>query len=761
MENKTRKEQKHFWNTWKLKTNRGRQWWEFELPEELNGVIDKESDWANPKGKTFLEQMAKAFYFDKKRNPNSGDKVYRSQAEKNLTLEPENKIPSGLKTDLARQAFKASRKGFAYYETLQTEAGNWPGDYGGPMFLMPGLIIVSYITNTPFEAPVKILMQQYMLNHQNEDGGWGLHIEGDSTLFGTVLQYASLRLLGVEKQEAHLIKAREWILKNGGATGIPPWGKFYLSVPGLYEWEGNDSLLPELWVLPRWLPFHPGRYWPHSRMVFLPMSYAYGHRITAPVNPLISAIREEIYVEPYDQINWKKARKLCAVPDRYQPLSKLYKVSSAIANFYEKNHLKSVRKKALEFIGNYIDAEDKQTRYINIGPVNQVLNSLCVWHNHGKDSEEFQQHVERWKDYLWVAEDGIKMNGYNGSQLWDTVFAARALLESGLENEFPGLTRKMYDFIDDSQIKTNPFEYKKYFRDRTVGAWPFSTRDHGWTITDCTGEGVKTSLMLNETWPVKAKGKPPVNRERLKPSVDLLLALQNHEGGWASYENIRGPGWLEKLNPSRIFGNIMIEYNYVECSSAVMQGLKKFSITFPGYRKEDIERSINQGLRFIKSKQYEDGSWYGSWGVCFIYGTWFGIEGLVTGGENPFGQDPVSEPVKKACEFLISKQREDGSWGESFHSCVEKKYIEHEQGQVINTAWALLGLMAAQYPDKEPVERGITYLIKKQDANGDWEQEGISGVFNGNCMEVYTSYRNVFPLWALGRFVNNYKPDRT
>ncbi|MCF6342022.1 MAG: terpene cyclase/mutase family protein [Bacteroidales bacterium] len=743
-----------FWNAWKLKTNRGRQWWEFELPAELKAIIQKESDWQKPEGKTYLEKLSKAFAFDKQTNPNTGDRVFRSQVIKVPDLVSEIQLPDNVESKAAREAYKAAHKGFRFYKSLQTEAGNWPGDYGGPMFLMPGLVFTSYLTETPFEAPVKTLMVQYFFNHQNKDGGWGLHIEGESTMFGTVLQYVSLRLLGIEKEKATMAKARKWIQQNGGATGIPPWGKFYLSVLGLYEWEGNDSLLPELWILPRWLPFHPGRYWPHSRMVFLPMSYAYGNRITAPISPLITAIREEIYTENYEEIKWEKSRKFCAVPDQYQPLTKTYRVFSSLANFYEKFYLRYFRKKALKFIASYIDAEDSHTRHINIGPVNQVINSMCVWHRHGKESAEFQKHVERWKDYLWVAEDGIKMNGYNGSQLWDTVFATQALLEGGLENEFPELTQKMYAFIDDSQIKTNHFEHKKYFRDRTIGAWPFSTREHGWTITDCTGEGVKSSLLLNETLPVQSLGEPAIDQTRLAPAIDLLLSLQNPQGGWASYENIRGQAWLEKLNPSHIFGNIMIEYNYVECSSAVMQGLKKFGQTFPNYRKHEIKQSIQKGLHFIKSIQREDGSWYGSWGVCFTYGTWFGIEGLVSGGENTFDKETVSEALKKACAFLISKQRDDGSWGESFQSCVKKEYIEHEQGQVINTAWALLGLMAARYPDRKAIERGIAYLIKKQQPNGDWEQEGISGVFNGNCMEVYTSYRNVFPLWALGRFAH-------
>ena len=743
-----------YWQSWSLKTDSGRQWWEFQLPESLKGIIVEENDWEKPEGKEYLKKLARAFVFNKKNNPNTGDKVFRSQVSKPGKDQNSFSPPDHIKNEKKKKAYKSAVKGFAFYETLQTDAGNWPGDYGGPMFLMPGLIFVSHITDTPFEVPVVALMKQYILNHQNADGGWGLHIEGKSTMFGTVMQYVSLRLLGVDADTTEMMNAQTWIKDKGGATGVPPWGKFYLSILGLYDWKGNDSLLPELWILPKWVPFHPRRYWPHARMVFLPMSYAYGNILTAKETATTKAIRSEIYIEKYDQINWKKARKQCAEPDRYTPLTWVYNTFSGFANFYERIHIRSIRKKALKFIGNYIDAEDKQTNYINIGPVNQAINSLCVWHNHGKDSEQFKKHVDRWGDYLWVAEDGIKMNGYNGSQLWDTIFASQALLDAKLEETFPMLTEKMYAFIDDSQIIQNHFEYKKYFRDETIGAWPFSTRDHGWTITDCTAEGVKSSIMLNNTQVVKIKGET-VGLDRLKPSIDLLLKLQNSDGGWASYENVRGPAWLEKLNPSHIFENIMIEYNYVECSSAVMQGLSKFISTYPDYRSNDIEQALANGNQFIKSKQRDDGSWYGSWGVCFTYGTWFGIEGLLSSGEASYNSGNPSIHIKKACEFLASKQRADGSWGESFESCVEKKYIEHESGQVINTAWALLGLIASAYPDTKVINEGIAFLLKKQDAEGDWEQEGISGVFNTNCMEVYTSYRNVFPLWALGRYTNS------
>ena len=254
-----------FWDYWKLHTDHGRQVWEFKPPQNFNNAEDEER---------FMQEMFDAFNYDKKTQPNSGDRVYRASMLQNVAL-PE----IDLKKDgsLTERAFDSALNGLSFYKHLQQEDGHWPGDYGGPMFLLPGLIIASHITNTPFPKAYRTLMRRYLFNHQNDDGGWGLHIEGESTMFGTVMQYVALRILGESAEDAKMARAQEWIKKHGGATGIPSWGKFYLSVLNVYEWEGCNSLFPEMWLLPYSLPVHPGRYWCHCRMVYLPMAYCYGH----------------------------------------------------------------------------------------------------------------------------------------------------------------------------------------------------------------------------------------------------------------------------------------------------------------------------------------------------------------------------------------------------------------------------------------------------------------------------------------------------
>jgi squalene/oxidosqualene cyclase-like protein len=739
---------KELWDCWNLETHRGRQVWKFKLPAHLQGIVTTDADWQKPEAREFLQKMKAAFVYNKKARPHSADLVYRTSSLHKKQFHPLNEEGQG---SLADQAKASAKKGFHLYEGLQASEGYWPGDYGGPLFLLPGMVIVSHITQTPIPEPYAILCRQYMLNMQNEDGGWGLHIEGDSTMLGTVLQYVALRLMGEANNDPAIEKARKWIHTNGGANYIPSWGKFYLCVLGVYEWEGYNSILPEIWKFPKWLPVHPSKYWCHARMVHLPMAYCYANKLKGKESSIIQELKSELYTTDYNQVDWKRSRNQFCKKDIYTPHSSLLKFATRLMNVYEKIHLKKWRKSTSKFLVDQMKMENEHTFSVNLGPVNHVMNALCMHHAFGKDSVEFKENTDRWFDYLWLAEDGMKMNGYNGSQFWDTNFAALALLENGMEKEFPSMAKNIYQWLSDQQIKTEIPNREKYDRCIRKGGWAFSTFEQGWPITDCTAEGMKTSIKYMHSG-VLSDAEKTITKERLQDSINVLLAYQNKDGGWASYEPTRAPKWIEKLNAAEVFGDIMLDYSYAECTSACLQGLTTFKKEFNDYRTEEIEQAIKKGNAFLKSIQHGDGSWMGSWAVCFTYATWFGIEGLLATGEKDCSQSKTKNSIVKATEFLLSIQREDGGWGEHYESCVQKKYVENTESQVTNTAWALLGLMAAKHPNKEAIEKGIQFLLSKQDNWGDFPQQQISGVFNFNCMITYTSYRNVFPLWALSRY---------
>ncbi|XP_070812856.1 lanosterol synthase isoform X2 [Pituophis catenifer annectens] len=632
-----------------------------------------------------------------------------------------------------------------FFSGLQAEDGHWAEDYGGPLFLLPGLLIVCHVAKIPLPEESRKEMVRYLRS---------VHIEDVSKVFSTALNYTAMRILGVSADDPDLVKARNNLHSKGGAVGVASWGKFWLAVLNVYSWEGMNTLLPEMWLFPSWMPANPSTLWCHCRQVYLPMAYCYAVRLTGEEDELILSLRQELYVQDYDSIDWPAQKNNIASGDLYTPHSWLLKVIYAIANIYEQFHIKKLRERAVEELYDHIKADDQFTKFISIGPISKTINMLVCWHIEGEKSPAFQGHISRISDYLWLGLDGMKMQGTNGSQVWDTAFAVQAFLEAGAQEkpEFESCLILAHQHFRIAQIPDNPPNYEKYYRQMSKGGFPFSTRDCGWIVADCTAEGLKSVILLQEKCPFIKEHIPP---SRLFDAVNVLLNMQNADGGFSTYETMRGGWLLELLNPSEVFGDIMVDYTYVECTSAVMQALKHFHKCFPEHRTLEIREILQKGLRYCQKKQRADGSWEGSWGVCFTYGTWFGLEAHACMQQTYCG-GVACQAVSQACEFLVSKQMEDGGWGEDFESCEQRRYVQSIASQIHNTCWALLGLMAARYPDVRILEKGIKLLIEKQLPNGDWPQENIAGVFNKTCAISYSSYRNVFPIWTLGRFSSLY-----
>ena len=636
----------------------------------------------------------------------------------------------------APDAEPALRKAALRLLGLQGKDGAWEGEMVWCPMLTAQYVLLQHILGQPLDSGRRQRILRSFERTRLADGAWGLHEHSPPHLFVTTLVYVASRLLGVDRNDPLLEPSRRF-LRAEDVTAIPSWGKFWLALLNLYDWRGVNAVLPELWMLPRRLPLHPSNWYCHTRLIYMAMASIYPRRFQAPLTPLIESLREELYAKAYARVDFSSGRNRLRAADLFARPSVWLRAAYALARAFERVHSKRLRARCLAALIRRIQWELQTTSHSSISPVSGFLNVLALW-LHDPDDADCRAAIAGLDGWFWEDEEqGARVTGARSST-WDTAFSLQALAAAPGSDAIDDALGRGAGFLRRQQIRSSFDGYREAYRADPNGGWCFPGGWHGWPVSDCTAEAVLGILA--------ARGEA-ADEAALGEAVGFMLRSQNPDGGFGSYEARRSRIGLEWLNPAEMFGESMTEHSYVECTASCIEALAACGRRFPQVLIPPAARAVSRGAAWLRRTQGLDGSWRGVWGVQFIYGTFFGIRGLLAAGARP--SDPA---LRLACRWLLDRQGEDGGWGEHHSGCLTGRYVAHEQSQVIHTAWALLALLEAADSNWTAIVRGVRFLLDAQDADGGWPKQDMAGVFFRTALLDYVLYREYFPLRALGLY---------
>ena len=621
---------------------------------------------------------------------------------------------------------------------MQRADGSWEGECVWNSMLTAQYAITTHIIGLQLPlARRQGILTQFRAT-QNEAGVWGLHPYDEGSLFVTTLVYVAARLLGVPSTEPWLQPARRMFEREGGVQTIPSWGKVWLALLDLYAWEGVNPILPEVWMLPSWVPIHPANYYCHTRLIYLGLAVLYGERFVSPRTEVIEELRSELYTRDYGTIEFAKHAGEAREADApFQP-SRALAIVFELSRQYERLQPKGIRQRLLPELRARMRRDLRASSYMSLSPVNGLLTVLALWAE-DPDDPELEKAIERLDTWFWEdAEEGSRVAGA-GSVCWDTSFTLQALAAvPGMNEERSIAVTKGSSFLVSQQIEKPHFDYRAAHRIDPSGGWCFSEIGHGWPVSDCTAEAL---LALLHAQPES------LGRDGAARAARFILRCQNRDGGFGSYEPGKTRVPLEWMNPAEMFGRCMTERSYVECTASCLMALQEVQNRYPNLLRTSIGNAVRRARRFLVDSQNPDGTWDAAWGVRYVYSTMFGVRGLLAAGV-----PSTDERIRKACRWLVAHQRSDGGWGERQPSTLAPGYIDAGTSLPVQTAWALITLVEAAEPDGDVLARAVNYLEAVQDESGEWADGQFVGVFFETALLNYRLYRQYFPVMALALY---------
>jgi squalene-hopene/tetraprenyl-beta-curcumene cyclase len=614
---------------------------------------------------------------------------------------------------------------------LQRSDGHFVFELEADATIPAEYVLLRHFLAEPDDLELERKIGVYLRRIQGDHGGWPLYHGGPFDISATVKAYYALKMIGDSVDAPHMVRARREVLARDGARATNVFTRIQLALYGMGDWIDVPTMPAELILLPRWFPIHLSKmsYW--ARTVIVPLLVLMAKKPLAR-NPRGVRV-DELYL-PSKRAKW--------VSNNADPkwlwtvlFNALDAVLKAIEPFWPKRLHDHAIARCVDFVVERLNGED------GLGAIYPAMaNSVMMFDALGYPEDHPDRAIARKSiENLLVIKDEEAYCQPCVSPIWDTALASHALMEAGVEGGDERVKRAL-DWLVPRQVLDVKGDWADWKPDVRPGGWAFQYNNAHYPDLDDTAAVVMAldrargqmgaSIAIDDYDTAIARGE------------EWVLGLQSKNGGFAAFDADNTYYYLNNI-PFADHG-ALLDPPTVDVAARCVGMLAQLGVSLDSPR-------LKAAVNYLEREQEADGSWFGRWGVNYIYGTWSALCGL-----NGAGVPHDAPMMRKAVDWLLKIQNPDGGWGEDCDSYkLDYKGYEPAPSTSSQTAWALLGLMAAGEVDNPAVARGIAYLERTQGEDGLWPEEFYTG---GGFPRVfylrYHGYRKFFPLWALGRYRN-------
>jgi len=630
--------------------------------------------------------------------------------------------------DLERSIERATQAMLA----CQHDDGHWLFELEADSTIPAEYVLMRHYLGEPIDAALEASIAAYLRRIQGAHGGWPLFHEGAFDMSATVKAYFALKMIGESVESDHMKRARAAVLARGGAARSNVFTRSLLALYGILDWRAVPVMPVEIMLLPRWFPFHLEKiaYW--SRTVIVPLL------VLLTLKPRARNAKgvgiDELFLEPPRSVG-----PVSRAPQQSALWFWFFRAIDVALRAAEPRFPKRQRQRAIDravdWVTEHLNGED------GLGAIfPAMVNSVLMFDALGIAEDDPRRAIARRSvEKLLVVHEHETYCQPCVSPIWDTGLAAHALLEVDGERISAPVKRSL-DWLAQRQILDVRGDWTARRPDLRPGGWAFQFANAHYPDVDDTA----VVAMAMDRWQRQTK---PIYDASIARAREWIVGMQSRNGGWGAFDADNEYYYLNNI-PFADHG-ALLDPPTEDVSARCLSMLAQFGDT--------SSRTVRAAIAYLRRSQLADGSWYGRWGMNYIYGTWSVLCAL-----NAAGFDHGSVEFRKAVAWLCAIQNKDGGWGEDGASYkLGYRGYDAAPSTASQTAWALLGLMAAGDVDHPAVERGIAYLAETQGKDGLWAEQRFTATGFPRVFYLrYHGYSKYFPLWALARYRNLKRGNR-